>query len=182
MMTPYAQAVRLTLPVSARDHVQGPETAPVTLVEYGDFECPYCGAAHPVIKEIQRCLGEQLRFVYRHFPLVNVHPRAEHAAEAAEAAGARGQFWAMHDILFEHQTALDDHHLVSHARAVGIDTALFEREMAAHIYAPRVREDFESGVLSGVKGTPTFYINGVRHDAAFDTATLLAALQEAGAR
>jgi protein-disulfide isomerase len=181
-VTEYAQAAHLMLPVSERDHVQGPETAPVTLVEYGDFECPFCGAAHLIIKEIQRELGDQLRFVFRHFPLATIHPHAEHAAEAAEAAGAQGRFWAMHDTLFEHQRALDDQHLMQYARALGLDIERFEREMAAHIYAPRVREDFMSGVRSGVNGTPTFFINGVRHDAGFALETLLAALRDAGAR
>jgi len=122
-----------------------------------------------------------MRFAFRHFPLTNVHPHAEHAAEAAEAAGAQGQFWEMHDVLFEHQDALDDRHLVGYARALGLDVARFEDEMATHIHAPRVREDFQSGVLSGVNGTPTFFINGVRHDGGSDLETLLAALQEAGA-
>jgi protein-disulfide isomerase len=181
-VTPYAQAAHLTLPVSERDHVQGPETAPVTLVEYGDFECPYCGAAHPIVKAIQRQLEDQLRFVFRHFPLSTAHPHAMTAAEAAEAAGAQGRFWEMHDTLFENQQALDDVSLVTYARALGLDVERFEREMAAHVYAPRVREDFVSGVLSGVNGTPTFFINGARHDGSWDAESLLEALQEAGAR
>jgi protein-disulfide isomerase len=181
-VTPYMQAAELTLPVSERDHIKGPETAPVTLVEYGDFECPFCGAAHLVLKEIERRLGDQLRFVFRHFPLTNVHPHAEHAAEAAEAAGAQGRFWEMHDMLFEHQTALDDPHLLAYADALDLDIPRFEYEMAEHIHAPRVREDFMSGVLSGVNGTPTFFINGVRHDGGYDLESLLAALQDAGAR
>src|SRR5262249_40759922 len=102
---------RLTQPVSERDHIQGPDSAPVTLVEYGDYECPYCGQAYPIVKEVQQRLGDRLRFVFRNFPLTNAHPHAEHAAEAAEAAGAQGQFWEMHDSLYEHQSALDDAHL-----------------------------------------------------------------------
>ncbi|HWE62710.1 MAG TPA: thioredoxin domain-containing protein [Chloroflexota bacterium] len=180
-MTPYTQEAQLTLPVSERDHVQGPATAPVTLVEYGDFECPYCGAAHLIVKAIQQQLGDQLRFVFRHFPLATVHPHAEHAAEASEAAAAQGRFWEMHDTLYEHQDALDDLHLLAYAQTLGLDTERFAREMAAHVYAPRVREDFLSGVLSGVNGTPTFFINGVRHDGGYDFETLLAALQDAGA-
>src|SRR5919199_5615233 len=119
MMTSHGS--QLPLPVAERDHIQGPSTAPVTLVEYGDYECPYCGAAHPIVKEVQRRLGDRLRFVFRHFPLTNVHPHAQHAAEAAEAAGAQGKFWAMHDTLFEHQRALDDAHLEEHAAALGLD-------------------------------------------------------------
>jgi protein-disulfide isomerase len=180
-VTPYTQAPYLAVPVSERDHVKGPETAPVTMVEYGDFECPYCGAAHLVIKEIQRRLGEQLRFAYRHFPLVNVHPHAENAAEASEAAAAQGRFWEMHDTLFEHQTELDDQHLIAYARALGLDTERFTRELAAHIYAPRVHEDFLIGVISGVNGTPTFFINGERYNGGYDQESLMAALQEAGA-
>ena len=180
-MTAYRETDELTMPVSARDHVAGPGTAPVTLVEYGDFECPHCGAAHLIVKEIQRQLGDQLCFVFRHFPLTTIHPHAAEAAEAAEAAGAQGRFWEMHDLLFEHQDALNDDHLRSYARALRLDTGRFDREMAAHVHAPRVREDFESGVESGVNGTPTFFINGVRHDGGYDLNSLLAALAEAGA-
>ena len=180
-MTPYAQASHLALPVGERDHVQGPETAPVTLVEYGDFECPYCGEAHQVVKAIQRQLGDQVRFVFRHFPLSTVHPHAEHAAEAAEAASAQGRFWEMHDMLFEHQHALDDRSFLRYADALGLDTDRFAAELTAHIYAPRVREDFVSGVLSGVNGTPTFFINEVRHDGGYDLPSLLTALRAAGA-
>ncbi|MDB5059861.1 MAG: oxidoreductase [Chloroflexi bacterium] len=182
VVTPYMQATNLAVPVTHRDHVQGPDAAPVTLVEYGDFECPYCGAAHQVIKAIQGQLGDQLRFVFRHFPLVEVHPHAEPAAEASEAAAAQDHFWEMHDTLFEHQRALDYPHLLSYARALGLDIDRFEREMAAHIHEPRVREDFLSGVLSGVNGTPTFFINGERYSGSYDYATLLLALHEAGAR
>ena len=178
-MTQESGTAWLTLPVSQRDHRQGSETAPVTLVEYGDYECPYCGKAHPIVKEIQRRLGDQLCFVFRHFPLTQVHPYAQHAAEAAEAAGAQGEFWQMHDTLFEHQEALDDVHLLQYAVALQLDTDRFVLEMTTHMYANRVREDFLSGVRSGVNGTPTFFINGVRHDASFDLGTLLAAIEDA---
>jgi len=170
---------RLTVPVSGRDHIQGNVQAPLTLLEYGDFECPYCGAAYPNVKQVQKRLGGQLRFVFRHFPLAQVHPHAEHAAEAAEAAGAQGMFWEMHDALYEHQDALDDLHLVQYAVDLSLDVARFELDMAAHTYAGRVREDFMSGVRGGVNGTPTFFINGQRHDASYDLETLLAALQQA---
>jgi protein-disulfide isomerase len=169
----------LNPPVSERDHVIGPRTAPVTLVEYGDFECPYCGAAHPVVKEVQRRLANGLRFAFRHFPLTRVHPHAEHAAEAAEAAGAQGKFWEMHDLLFEHQNALEDEDLLLYAAFLGLDMDRFASELELGVHAPRVRDDFLSGVRSGVNGTPTFFINGRRHEGAADLQTLLAAIAAA---
>jgi protein-disulfide isomerase len=171
----------LTLAVGERDHAQGPATAPVTLVEYGDYECPHCGRAYPIVKEVQRQLGDRLRFVFRNFPLSQSHPHAEHAAEAAEAASAQGKFWEMHDSLFEHQRALDDHHLVSYAEQLHLDAPRFERDLTEHHFAPRVREDFLSGVRSGVNGTPTFFVNGRRHDDSFDVDTLVAAITAAEA-
>jgi protein-disulfide isomerase len=178
-MTQESGTARLTLPVGQRDHQQGPVTAPVTLVEYGDYECPYCGRAYPIVKEIQRRLGDRLRFVFRNFPLTQSHPHAEHAAEAAEAAAVQAKFWEMHDYLFEHQRALDDAHLVQYAVALNLDKETFEREMTAHVYSNRVHEDFLSGVRSGVNGTPTFFINGVRHDDSYELETLLAAIEAA---
>jgi protein-disulfide isomerase len=176
-----SETARLTLPVGERDHAQGPADAPVTLVEYGDYECPYCGEAYPIVKEVQRRLGDRLRFVFRNFPIANAHPHAEHAAEAAEAAAAQGEgaFWAMHDRLYEHQRALRDPDLERHAAALGLDVARFERELTGGRPHTRVRADFLSGVRSGVNGTPTFFINGVRHDDAFDLETLLAAVERA---
>jgi len=178
-MTQESGTAKLTPLVSQRDHQQGPETAPVTLVEYGDYECPYCGEAYPIVKEIQRRLGDRLRFVFRNFPLTQAHPHAEHAAEAAEAAAGQGKFWEMHDSLFEHQRALDDAHLVHYAVALNLDKERFEREMTEHVHTNRVREDFLSGVRSGVNGTPTFFINGVRHDDSYALETLLAAIEAA---
>jgi protein-disulfide isomerase len=172
-------ATRLTLPVSERDHIQGPAGAPVTLVEYGDFECPYCGQAYPIVKDVQRRMGDQLRVVFRHFPLSQVHPHAERAAEAVEAAGGQGRFWEMHDALFEHQRALDDRHLLDYAERLGLDRLRFERELGDGAYTGQVRADFLSGVRSGVNGTPTFFINGVRHDAGYDVGTLLRAIEQA---
>jgi len=172
-----ADEARLTQPVSAGDHIQGPSSAPVTLVEYGDYECPYCGAAYPIVKQIQARLGDRLRFVFRNFPLNNSHPHAEHAAEAAEAAAAQGRFWEMHDYLYEHQRALDDEHLEAYAAEVGLDVERFDREMEGQVYTERVRADFMSGVRSGVNGTPTFFINGRRHDDSYDLETLLAAIE-----
>ena len=171
--------IRLTLPVGQRDHRRGPENAPVTLVEYGDYECPYCGKAYPIVKEIERRLGDRLRFVFRNFPLTQSHPHAEHAAEAAEAAAGQEKFWEMHDYLFEHQQALDDAHLVQYAVALNLDQETFKREMTEHVHTNRVREDFLSGVRSGVNGTPTFFINGLRHDDSYALETLLAAIEAA---
>jgi protein-disulfide isomerase len=170
----------LTLPVSpARDHIRGPLDAPVTLVEYGDYECPYCGAAHGIVNAVQARMANRLCFVYRHFPLTTLHPHAQLAAEAAEAAGAQKEFWAMHDVLFENQQQLDPPYLLAYAEALGLDTGRFSAELAEHVHAPKVREDFMSGVRSGVNGTPTFFINGVRHDGSWDAPALLAALQRA---
>jgi protein-disulfide isomerase len=170
----------LTLPVSPdRDHIRGPLGAPVTLVEYGDYECPYCGAAHAVVKAVQTQMGNGLRFVFRHFPLTTVHPHAELAAEAGEAAGGQGKFWTMHDILYENQQRLDGPFLPGYAEALGLDLDRFGSDLAEHVYAPKIREDFMSGVRSGVNGTPTFFINGMRHDESWDFATLLTALRQA---
>jgi protein-disulfide isomerase len=177
-MTRRVAEAQLAVPVGQSEQVEGPATAPVTLVEYGDYECPSCGQAYPVVKELQRRLGSQLRFVFRNFPLATAHPHAEHAAEAAEAAASQGQFWAMHDRLFENQNALDDEHLVQYAVALGLDESRFVNELAGHVHAARVREDFMGGVRSGVNGTPTFFINGVRHDNSFALDTLLGAIEE----
>jgi protein-disulfide isomerase len=155
---------QLTPPVSARDHAAGPDDAPVTLVEYGDYECPHCGRAHPVVKAVQRELEGQLRFVFRNFPLAEAHPHALLAAQAAEAAGAQGRFWEMHDMIFEHQDALEPQDIVGYAELIGLDIAQFERDLEAGTYAKKVRDDFRSGVRSGVNGTPTFFVNGERYD------------------
>jgi protein-disulfide isomerase len=176
-----ADSPHLTPPVGERDHVQGPADAPVTLVEYGDFECPYCGEAYPIVKALQQRLGERLRFVFRNFPLTNAHPHAARAAEAAEAAAAQGRYWEMHDRLYEHQRALDDAHLERYASDVGLDVARFDREMTEGRYRGRVREDFLSGVRSGVNGTPTFFINGLRHDDSYAPEVLFAAIERAAA-
>lgn len=170
----------LVLPVSdERDHIQGPAAAPVTLLEYGDYECPYCGAAYPIVKQVQAQLGDQLRFVFRNFPITTSHPHAEQAAEAAEAAAAQDRFWEMHDHLYEHQRRLGEADLRGYARELGLDVDRFSDDLAQHVHAARVREDFMSGVRSGVNGTPTFYINGVRHDDSYELETLLAAIEDA---
>jgi protein-disulfide isomerase len=169
----------LTVPVSERDHAQGPADAPVTLVEYGDYQCPYCGAAYPIVKDVQRQMGDRLRFVFRNFPISTSHPHAQAAAEAAEAAGAQGKFWEMHDMLYEHQAMLDQGHLQRMAEQIGADGERFKEDMAERRYEKRVRDDFMSGVRSGVNGTPTFFINGVRYDGRVDAAHLVRALEQA---
>jgi protein-disulfide isomerase len=168
----------LTLPVAGRDHIQGPIDAPILLLEYGDYECPYCGSTYPIIKAIQERLGERLCFAFRNFPLVNSHPHAQHAAEAAEAAGAQGKFWEMHDMLFENQAALEDEDIVQYARTLGLDASRVINEVSSGAHTARVREDFRSGARGGVNGTPTLFINGVRHEGSPDE--LLAALIERG--
>lgn len=165
-----------------RDHTQGPSDAPVTLVEYGDYECPYCGEAYPIVKAVQEQMGERLRFVFRNFPLTNSHPHAQHAAEAAEAAAVQGRFWEMHDHLFENQGALGDARLAQYAHEIGVDEPRFTREMSEHAHAERVREDFMSGIRSGVNGTPTLFVNGVRHEEGYDAETLLSALKDAASQ
>ena len=178
-----AQAARLVQPVSAeRDHLRGPDAALVTLVEYGDYECPHCRAANPVIDEVIGAMKSDVRFVYRHFPLTQTHPHGMEAAQAAELAGSHGLFWEMHDMLFSHQDALGTPDLVRHAAQLGLDAASFARALATHSHAARVREDFVSGVRSGVNGTPTFFVDGLRYDGPRDFQSLMAALDEAARR
>jgi protein-disulfide isomerase len=166
----------LTLPDPRRDHISGSADGSIRLLEYGDYECPFCGVAQPIVKEIQRRLGDDLLFAFRHFPLTNIHPRAEYAAEAAEAAGAQGNFWGMHDTLFENQTALEDEDLARYAIELGLDETRLIREVTSSVYRSRIREDFKSGVRGGVNGTPTFFINGERYDGALDLKNLLNSL------
>lgn len=170
----------LTVPVGPDDWSEGPADAPVTFVEYGDFECPHCGAMEPVLKELRRLAGPGMRFVFRHFPLTSSHPFAEVAAEAAEAAGAQGAFWPMHDALLANQNALAAPDLIDRAATLGLDTQRVEADLASHAYEPNVRDDFMSGVRSGVSGTPTFFINGVRHDDDYSLEALVRAVQNAG--
>jgi protein-disulfide isomerase len=170
----------LRLPVDpARDHIEGPDDAPVTLVEYGDYECPHCGRAHPIVRRIQEAMGDRLRFVFRNFPLSEIHPNAVAAAESAEAANAQGKFWEMNHSLFLHQRDLSMENLKHLAANLGLDADRVIEEIKTDVYSEHVREDFLSGVRSGVNGTPTFFINGERHDASWDEETLLAALQAA---
>jgi Na+/H+ antiporter NhaA len=173
----------LVVPVNpARDHLRGPEQAPVTVVEYGDFECPYCGQAEPGVRELLREHGGDVRYVWRHLPLNDVHPEAQLAAEAAEAAARQGAFWDMHDRLFDHQDALSARDLIGHAAALGLDTERFAADLRKHVGRAHVEEDVDSADLSGVSGTPTFFINGMRHYGAYDIENLRKAVKLAAAR
>ncbi len=169
----------LTPPVGERDHASGSAEAPLTLVEYGDFECPYTRRARPVVERLGRDFGGRLRFVYRHFPLTQIHPHARHAAEAAEAAASQGRFWDMHDMLLDNQRHLDAADLVRYAAELGLDVARFERELSEHAHAGRVREDLESAMASGLTGTPAFFVNGVRHRGSYRFGDLLGAVEAA---
>jgi protein-disulfide isomerase len=169
---------RLAVPVSDRDHVQGPATAAVTLVEYGDYECPYCRAAEPIVEDLRRLLGDDLRFVFRHFPLTRVHPHSQQAAEAAEAAGAQGRYFEMHTVLFANADALADGDLAGYAAELGLDVDRFKREITARAHASHIREDFLGGRRSGVNGTPTFFLDGERYDGLVGIRQLLAAIRE----
>ena len=177
-MSDESAVLRLVLPVGDRDHVLGPESAAVTLVEYGNYECIYCRQLHPRIQEMMK-RAEGVRLVFRHFPIRQVHPHSARAAEAAEAAAAQGRFWEMHDRLFAHQDALEPEDLVGHAEAIGLDVERFSRELAAGVHAPRVRDDVASAEASGVTGTPTFFIGDRLHYGPYDAATLGARLIEA---
>lgn len=173
------EAPKLQIPVDpSRDHIQGDTKAVLTLVEYGDYQCPFCGAAYPEVKKVQKELGTKLRFVFRNFPLTNVHEFAEAAAETAEAANAQGKFWEMHDFLYEHQRTLGDNSIaLGYAKKIGLDTQKFEREIAQHVYQKRIKDDFMGGIRSGVNGTPTFYVNGVRHDGPAEADALMESLR-----
>jgi protein-disulfide isomerase len=169
----------LKVPVNDQDHVQGPEHASATLVEYGDFECPYCGLAYPIVKQVQKHFGERLRFVFRNFPLAEAHPHAVAAAETAEFAGANGRYWPMHDLLFENQRRFSPKFFLSLAQELKLSRETLREALDQGVYAGRVSEDFNSGVRSGVNGTPTFFINGRRHDAPYDFEVLVAAIERA---
>jgi len=168
---------RLTEPVSARDHIRGPRSAAISLVEYGDFECPYCRAAEPIVAGLMEALGDQLSVTFRHFPMLEVHPHGQHAAEVAEAAAAQGKFWEMHDMLFANQNALDDASLLKYVADLGLDVERVRRELASHEHAGHVAEDSASGLLSGVRGTPTFYMDGARYDGSVALGQMLTAMR-----
>ena len=171
------KSATLTQPVSADDHAEGTADAPLTLVEYGDYQCPYCGAAYPVVKRLQKTLGKKLRFVFRNFPLTQAHPYALIAAEAAEAAALQGKFWEMHDLLFEQQTFLKPDIIPSWAKRIGLDLEKFGNDIKQGVIENRIKEDRQSGIRSGVNGTPTFFVNGTRYDGSPDYDSLLAALE-----
>jgi protein-disulfide isomerase len=168
---------RLTPPLGPSDHVDGPPGAPLELVMYGDFQCPFCTAAQPILARVRTRLGDQLRFAFRHFPLREVHPDAERAAQASEAAGAQGAFWPMHDALYGLRGRLGVEDIAGAAGALGLDVPRLREELAAETHAARVQADVENGMASGVGGTPTFFVGGVRHAGAFDAQSLIAALQ-----
>jgi protein-disulfide isomerase len=167
----------LKTPISKSDHIRGPMSAAVTLVEYGDYQCPHCGAAHPIVNQVQAYFGDSLRFVFRHFPLTEVHPVAEIAAESAEFAGAADMFWEMHDALFENQSILSVPTIFMIADKLRLPEVLLRNALETGQYKTKVRGDFMGGVRSGVNGTPAFFINGVRHDGPYDFASLTSAIQ-----
>ncbi len=178
-MSRQIETAHLAVPVNAQDHVRGSQFAAVTMVEYGDFQCPSCGEAFPIVEALIEQLGDHLRLVFRNFPLTKIHPFAEGAAECAEAAGSQGRFWEMHRLLFEHQTALEPDSLARYGASIGLDAPVFASELTNHTHSARVRADFIGGAKSGVNGTPTFFINGVRHDESYEFDTLLAAIEQA---
>ncbi len=171
--------MNLAVAVGKSDHAQGPEDAPVTVVEYGDYQCPYCSDMNPMIKAIAKAMGKQLRFVFRHMPLLEMHPYAQHAAEAAEAAGAQGKFWEMHDAILQQQSELGSDLLHQLAVRLKLDVEQFSNDLETRRYRPRVKRDFMGGMRSGVAGTPTFFINGKRYEGALDHASLQSAIGRA---
>jgi protein-disulfide isomerase len=160
-----------------KDWVRGSADAGVTLLEYADFQCPYCGEASRELKRLEHAAGDRVRFVFRHFPLTQAHPHAQLAAEAAEAAGAQGKFWEMHDTLFTNQRALELSDLLAYADDIGLDRSRFTRDLQEHRFAPKVRRDFMEGVRSGVNGTPTIFIDGQRWDGPYTATALLAGIR-----
>ncbi|HEV3186466.1 MAG TPA: thioredoxin domain-containing protein [Acidimicrobiales bacterium] len=159
---------QLVVPVGPNDHVEGPEDAAITIVEYGDFQCPYCGQAYPIVKRLQSDFGDSLRLVFRNMPLTNVHPQAELAAETAEAVGLQGKFWPMHDVLFENQQDLSGPAILRYVEDVGADLSQVANALNDGVVQKRVKDDVESGIRSGVNGTPTFFVNGERYDGSWD--------------
>ena len=168
---------KLKPPVSSQDHIEGNPRSPVVLVEYGDFQCPHCGAAYPIVKRIQKKFKSQLAFVFRHFPLTEAHPYAQIAAVAAEAAANQGQFWEMHDLIYENQESLSLETLVLLAQSLKLDMKIFQKDMKNPGLLEKVEADFESGVVSGVNGTPSFYINGLKFNGSYDYETLSEAIE-----
>jgi protein-disulfide isomerase len=172
---------QLTPPLSAEDHVDGPERAELELVMYGDFQCPYCTAAYPIVHRIRDQLASRLLFAFRHFPLRDIHPDAERAAEAAEAAAAQGAFWQMHDRMYESNGALSREDLIGYAAELGLDSGRFAKELDSEVHRPRVQRDVDSGLASGVTGTPGFFVGGRLYGGSFDAQSLTAALETSAA-
>jgi len=170
---------KLSIAVSAEDHIEGDRAAECSLVEYGDYECPHCGRAYPIVKRLQKHYGKHLSFVFRNFPLSQIHPWAEPAAEAAEFAGAHGRFWQMHDMLFENQGSLGEALFTQLAEALDLSSSQLQTALVEQTYRHRVRADFAGGARSGVNGTPTFFINGQRHNGSYDFDSLSVALGRA---
>jgi protein-disulfide isomerase len=173
-----AVPIQFTPSTTGRDRVRGPESAVVTLLEYGDYKCPRCNEARFVVRRLEAILGDQMRFVFRNYPLSSLEVNSKHAAEAAETSGAQNKFWEMHDLLFNQQHALSDKHLRGYATQCGLDMERFNRDMALHTFDFRVREDILSGHQNGVSDTPTFFINDRRHPGPYDYETLLSAMKE----
>lgn len=167
----------LKIPVTEVDHIQGNKSAPITLVEYGDYECPYCGSAYSIVKRVQKHFGDRLRFVFRNFPLVESHPNAGIAAITAEFSATKNKFWEMHDMLYENQTHLEAQDLLGYAKALNLSTPDLQHAIETERYADKIKNDFLGGVHSGVNGTPTFFINGDRHNGSFEYEELVAAIE-----
>jgi protein-disulfide isomerase len=178
MKLPISNSARLTVPISKLDHAIGSPDAPITLVEYGDYECPDCLNAQPIVKVLREKLGDRLRFVFRHFPKSSIHPRASTAAMAAEAAGEQGRFWEMHESLYKHQKTLESVDFTHLALQLGLEVYRFGREMESNAWARRVREQYDGGEQSGVSGTPTFFINECRYDGDIEVDAMLKAIEQ----
>lgn len=174
-----SRVTQLAVPVTRDDHVDGPADSPVTFVEYGDYECPYCEEAYQAVTELRRTMSDDVQFVFRHFPLTQLHPHAQRAAEAAEAAGAQGAFWEMHELLFENADALTEADLRAYAATLDLDVDRFRDELETNAHLDRIEADLVSGSQSGVVGTPTFFINGARYDEQWDSASLRVAIEDA---
>jgi protein-disulfide isomerase len=168
---------KLSIAVNADDHIQGNLAAESSLIEYGDYECPHCGAAYPIVKRLQKHFGKRLSFVFRNFPLAQIHPWAEPAAEVAEFAGGHGKFWEMHDLLFENQESLGEALFLNLADKLDLSSSQLQTAIVNQTYRARVRADFSGGARSGVNGTPTFFINGLRHNGPFDFDSLSEAIE-----
>lgn len=165
------------LEVNKNDHVQGPVNAPIELIEYADYQCPYCRKAYHIVKDIQKKLGDKVQFVFRNFPLTELHPHALHAAIAAEIAASHGKFWEMHDLLFENQNALDDYYLLEYAKKLGINAAEFETDFGKDRFYQKVKDDYDSGLENDVQGTPTFFVNGEVFDGNWTTSEFIEYLE-----